>query len=195
MHVVLSGRIRAELRLCPQASHPTVHPHLSAFYLHPADLLPSPSSLLPSTFIFFFLASPHHLHLPCICCLFISHSTPSIQPPPPTPPPPPPPSRWRPHTDRSADSLVVSHFRSAQTAAAEAAGGAETVIPPQSHTPHPTPPHPTEKPVAGGGGAQPRGTPVLLDPLFSVFVKPDFFSFLKDLNSHPKKKKKKNRGG
>lgn len=68
MHVVLSGRIRAELRLCPQASHPTVHPHLSAFYLHPADLLPSPSSLLPSTFIFFFFfglstSSPSSLHL------------------------------------------------------------------------------------------------------------------------------------
>lgn len=76
MHVVLSGRIRAELRLCPQASHPTVHPHLSAFYLHPADLLPSPSSLLPSTFIFFFFWPLHIISIFPASVAFSSHTPP-----------------------------------------------------------------------------------------------------------------------
>ena len=109
-HVVLSGGIRAEQRFCPQASNPTVHPHLSAFYLHPTDLLPSPSSRLPSTFIFLFFWPLHIISIFPASVAFSSHTPPppSIQPPP--PPPPPPPSRWRPHTERSADSLVVSHF-------------------------------------------------------------------------------------
>ena len=174
-------------------------PFSSLFYLHPTYRHPPFTILSPSLpisfFLFFFFWPLHILSIFPASVAFSSH----------TPPPPSsyhhhhhhhlPPSRWRPYTDRSADSLVVSHFPREQTAAAEAAGGAETVIPPQSHTPHPTPPHPTQKPVAGGGGgggggggAQPLGTPVLLDPLFSVFVKPDFFFFLKKSEFTPNPK-------
>ena len=168
-------------------------PFSSLFYLHPTYRHPPFTILSPSLPIsfflsFFFLASPHPLHLPCICCLFISHSTPSIQLPPPPPPPPPPPqpvaSIHRPERRLPCCQSLSPRADGGSRGSRRSGDGNP---PTEPHTP-PTPPHPTQKPVAGGGGgggggggAQPLGTPVLLDPLFSVFVKPDFFFLFKKI--------------